>query len=185
MDALRLPPPPIDISVFAQLRATLANPGAVAAAAPAKQLLASLAESLFTQGTSSPVNPRVTVQLPAAISQLASKLEALGIKSRELGQVLQQLRELMGERSVTPVKVQAMIDSVKAHTGDLTNLASGRGTDYVNANQSKYLPQLSPEQRAMFQLQADVNRQAEAAALMAALEKASNTASNAITQKIG
>ena len=185
MDAPRLPPPPIDIGVFAQLRAALANPSVVAAAAPAKQLLASLAESLFTKGTSSPVTPRVTHTLPAAINRLASKLEALGIKSRELGQVLQQLRGLTGERAVTPVKMQGMIDAVKAHTGELTNLASGRGTDYVQANQSKYLPQLSPEQRAMWSLQQEVSRQAEAAAVLAAIEKITQDASNAFIQKIG
>lgn len=184
MDALRLPPPPIDFAVFAQLRASLANPSAVAAAAPAKELLASLAESLFTKGAASPVTPRVTYELPAAINQLASKLEALGIKSRELGQVLQQLRELTGERSVTPAKALALSDAINSHTGNLSQ-ASGRGTDYVQANQSKYLPQLSPEQQAMWKLQEAVNHQAEAAALMAALEKASNDAGNAIINKIG
>lgn len=183
MDALRLPPPPIDFAVFAQLRASLATPSALAAAVPAKQLLASLAESLFTKGASSPVTPRVTHTLPAAINQLASKLEALGIKSRELGQVLQQLRELTGERAVTPARTLALSEAVKAHTGDLS-LASGRGTDYVQQNASKYLPQLSPEQRAMWNLQQDVSRQAEAAALLAALEKVTQDADNAFIQKM-
>jgi len=71
----------------------------------------------------------------------------------------------------------------------LLDQASGAGTtggtDYVAANQDKYLAMMSPEQRAMWHLQQQVNRQAEAAALMAALEKARHDAMMAIIQKIG
>jgi hypothetical protein len=179
MSSARLSPLPLDFSVYAQLRAHLGSASALEAAKPAHKLLAELAASAFSRSPASA--PRTILPLPQALERLASKLGELGVQASDMGQVIKQLRSLIGDRGVNPANAQALRDAVATHTG---SLPSGGGTDYVSGAASKYLSQLSPEQRAMWQLQQAASRQNEAAALMAALEKASNDAGNAIVQKI-
>jgi hypothetical protein len=87
------------------------------------------------------------------------------------------------ERTMSWPERSALLNQASGSGANLS-LPSGSGTDYVAANQAKYLAQMSPEQQAMWQLQQAQNRQAEAAALMAALEKARHDAMMAIIQKI-
>jgi hypothetical protein len=76
---------------------------------------------------------------------------------------------------------KANLDAFSGAGGPLTQ----PGGDKVQQAEADYLPKMSDEQRAMYNLQKEVNRQSEAASLMASLMKADHDARMAIIQKIG
>lgn len=79
--------------------------------------------------------------------------------------------------------VSQLSNSLSAMSGG--GAAGGGGGDLIGGAKAQYGGGLSGEQSQMLAMQEAVNRQSEAAAMMAALEKARHDAIMSIVQKIG
>ena len=77
--------------------------------------------------------------------------------------------------------VSQLSNSLSAMSGG----GAGGGGDLIGGAKAQYGGNLSGEQSQMLAMQEAVNRQSEAAAMMAALEKARHDAIMSIVQKIG
>lgn len=156
---------------YAAIQSQLTRALSQIATSPLGQQVSALLKGVVGDGFNS--SSGTGLKLPSALYSPPSTLAERSGSGAERTQTYAQ-------RATTMANLDA-----KSGSGVDLNAASGRGTDYVSANQGKYLPQLSPEQAAMWHLQQEVNRQAEAAGLMAAIEKARHDAMMAIIQKIG
>jgi hypothetical protein len=195
-------------SIGQQLGVTLAQKLGYTAGAPAanqaSQLLSQILGSVFQGGKPAPVSPDfnpASLRLPSPINQFGGQLRQLGVLVQTLGEVLKSLSALIGQRnlgqlpqgpSTMPFPGQFPGQQPGGPIG-IPGFPSNPGTgqppvapghDFVSENMQKYLSQMSPEQQAMWHLQQSQNKQAEAAALMAALLKAAHDATQGILQKI-
>jgi hypothetical protein len=191
-------------SIGQQLGVTLAQKLGYTAGAPvvsqASQLLSQILGSVF-QGKPAPTSPEfnpASLRLPSPIDRFGGQLKQLGVLVRTLGEVLKALSSLIGQRGLPQlpglpgnpgIPGMPTIPGFPSNPGTPGTPGTpggpvAPGPDLVSQNMQKYLSQMSPEQQAMWHLQQAQNKQAEAAALMAALLKAAHDATQGILQKI-
>lgn len=174
--------------------------GLDAARALLSQILGSGFAQQGTPASSNPISvPPAQGCCPSPIDRFGGQLRELGILVRAIGQVLRALAELIKNRTQWPSPGGTNGGGTTGGTngGGTTGGTNGGGTtggttggngtigDKVAEAESQYLPKMSDEQRAMYELQKQVNRQSEASSLMASLMKADHDARQAILQKIG
>ena len=125
--------------------------------------------------------PLPTALLPAPLERLASRLESLGIQSRDAGSVLRELRSQISDspsgRGMTPERMDALSRaSGKGASGEV----GGVGDVQKNPALAPFWSRLDADQKNSIGIQQAMSKQSEAAGVLTNLLKAKDQADSQI-----